>query len=200
MLATAGPIVGTDDEWAYEPKLDGWRAMITVADGRVAVRTRTGRKVTDSVPALASLAEALADREAVLDGELVANAGNPSSFYEIGGRMAVRSPAARAAAVPISFVCFDLLWLDGVDLTGTAYAERRAALEGLRLRGPAWCTAPVFFGLGAEVFASCVELGLEGLVAKRLTGRYRPGTRSPDWVKAKCPDWRRGHAPRRRAT
>lgn len=197
MLATAGPIVGDDDDWAYEPKLDGWRAVVTVFGGQVVVRTRTGRAVTDALPALRGLTDALDGREAVLDGELVADAGDPDSFYKVGGRMAVRSPAARAASIPMSLVLFDVMWLDGNDLTRSSYADRRAALEDLRLHGQAWCTAPVFRGYGPEVFASCVELGLEGLVAKRLTGRYRPGARSEDWIKAKSHDWRLRHGPLR---
>jgi len=73
------------------------------------------------------------------------------------------------------------LWFDG-DLTGAAFKERRAALESPAVRGPAWCTSPSWPGLGAELFAACTDLGLEGLVAKRLDGRYYLGEPRPVWV------------------
>ncbi len=94
-------------------------------------------------------------------------------------------------------MAFDLLYLDGELLTTVTFAERRVALEQLGVAGPAWCTMPSYPGSGAPLFACCVQWGLEGLVAKRLNSRYRPGVRSRDWVKAKTPQWRQVHGPRR---
>lgn len=199
MLATAGAIVGEAGAWAFEPKLDGWRVTVTVVDGALAVRTRNGHDVTASLPELRPLGEVLGGRDVVLDGELVAHDGNPQSFYRLSGRMAARRPGAVAAAmarIPASFVAFDVLHL-GHDLTALAYRERRMALEGLALMGPSWCTITTFPGAGAELFAACTELGLEGLMAKRLDSRYEPGVRSKAWVKAKCGDWSQHHAPHR---
>jgi len=194
MLVSSGPIPGSADDWAFEPKLDGWRAMVYVADGWHMVRTRTGRNVTDQLPEVAGLPDVLDRRAVVLDGELVAHQGTPLSFYRLGPRMAARSASARSTLTPLTFVAFDLLWLDG-DLTRAPYSERRAGLESLSLNGPAWCTASSFPGAGAILFAECVNLGLEGLVAKRLKSRYRPGQRSRDWVKAKTESWRAEHGP-----
>ena len=197
MLASSGSIPGTAEQWAFEPKMDGWRAMVYVSDGALTVRTRTGRDVTGQLPEIAALVEALDHRAVVLDGELVAHQGTPRSFYRLGPRMASRgASASRSVRTPLTFVAFDLLWLDG-DWTRVPYHERRAALQSLDLSGSAWCTASSFPGAGAELFAECVRLGLEGLVAKRLTSRYRPGERSRDWVKAKTPSWRAEHAPLR---
>ena len=196
MLASAGAIRGEAEDYAFEPKFDGWRAMVRVASGRVAVSTRTGRGVTSSVPELEPLGEALFGRSLVLDGELVAHHGTPSSFYRVGGRMAANRPGAVAAAqvrTPLTFVAFDVLWCDG-DVTGEPYRERRRILESLGLQGPAWCTTASFEGAGAELFAACTALGLEGLVAKRLDSRYEPGVRSKSWIKAKCAGWLEDHA------
>jgi bifunctional non-homologous end joining protein LigD len=201
MLASAGAIRGEADAYAFEPKLDGWRAIVTVGSDRVVVRTRHGRDVTASVPELAGLVAAVGNRRVVLDGELVAHRGTPSSFYRLSGRMAARRPVAVDAArarTPVTFVAFDVLWLDG-DVTALAYRDRRHRLETLELQGPAWCTVSSFPGAGPELFAACHALGLEGLVAKRLDSPYEPGVRSKAWVKAKCAAWLADHAGHRHA-
>jgi bifunctional non-homologous end joining protein LigD len=116
--------------------------------------------------------------------------------------MAARRPDVVARArqrAPVTFVAFDILWLDDTDLTQHPYRQRRATLENLELVGPAWCTTSSHVGAGAELFAACTALGLEGLVAKRLTSTYQPGVRSADWVKAKCQDWLHSHAQHRHA-
>lgn len=92
MLAVSGPIYGHEDDYAFEPKWDGWRALVSVHDGHVAVRTRTGRVVTAAVPELGDLADDVGDHSVVLDGELVAHQGTPASFYRLGPRMATRRP------------------------------------------------------------------------------------------------------------
>lgn len=85
------------------------------------------------------------------------------------------------------------------DLTRRPYTERRELLESFELAGPAWCTISAFPGAGAELFAACTALGLEGLVAKRLTSTYEPGARSKHWIKAKCADWFEHHGQHRHA-
>ena len=189
MLATRAPLVGTMAEYAFEPKLDGWRCMVTVDEGRITVRTRTGRDVTAALPELAPLATL---GSAILDGELVAGDGRPTDFYRIGPRMQGRRPT-----LPLTFVAFDVLWHDDRAVVHRPYWERRALLGSLQVAGDAWQTVPSFVGDGPELFAACSDLGLEGLVAKRLTSRYHPGRRSAEWIKAKCSDWRVVHAPLR---
>lgn len=147
------------------------------------------------------MSDALFGRSVVLDGELVAQEGTPSSFYRLSRRMAARRPASvdtARARTPATFVAFDVLWLDG-DITALPYQRRRRLLEELGLSGPAWCTVSSFPGAGAELFAACTQLGLEGLVAKRLDGRYEPGVRSKAWIKAKCAAWLDDHAAHRHA-
>ena len=192
MLATSASGRALTGDWAYEPKLDGWRAMVVVDAGAVRVRTRTGRDVTESVPELVALPAALQERSVVLDGELVAGAGRPDDFYGLAGRM-----ASRRRAVPLTFVAFDVLFMDAEMVCDRPYHERRAALEQLGLRSSNWAAVPSFDGDAADVFVACAELGLEGLVAKRMESRYRPGQRSRDWVKLKTTTWREQHAPRR---
>lgn len=196
MLASSGPLPRGVGEYAYEPKYDGWRAVVYLGPEGLVVRTRSGRDVTEALPELAGLVEAAAPHHLVLDGELIAGAGRPVDFAALAGRMSC-GPGGRAGRAPVSFVAFDVVWADGTDLCPRPYAERRARLEALELVGEAWCTTPSYVGHGPEVFAACMDQGLEGMVAKRLVSRYRPGKRSPDWVKAKTREWLVDHAPHR---
>lgn len=190
MLATPGslPPPSAADRWAYELKWDGVRALARAAAGELTLHSRHGRDVTRSYPELHALAPALAPREAVLDGEIVAldETGRPS-FERLQERMNVDATAARerAARTPVTYMIFDLLELDGEPLIGLPYAERRALLDDLDPRGPAWQTPRAHHGDGAGLLAASAREGLEGLVAKRLDSRYEPGRRSRAWVKIK---------------
>ena len=87
-----------------------------------------------------------------------------------------------AREVPVTFLAFDLLHLDGLDQTGLPYRDRRARLEELGLDGERWSVAPAVPGTGRDAAEAARGLGLGGVVAKRLASRYQPGTKSPDWV------------------
>ena len=189
MLASPGdlPPVDRQDAWAFEMKWDGVRAVVYVEDGEVRVLTRNDREVGATYPELRGLAAALPGRRVVLDGEIVAldEAGRPS-FGQLQARMHVQRPsAALLARVPVSFLAFDVLHLDGAALTSTAYDERRAVLESLALDGPHWATPPAFEGDGATALDVSEAQGLEGVIAKRRASTYHPGRRTQDWVKVK---------------
>jgi bifunctional non-homologous end joining protein LigD len=190
MLASAGPL--GRGSWAFEPKLDGWRALVYVGDG-VQVLSRRGSDLTRSLPELAGMS---AVGPCVLDGELVGGDGRPESFYGLLGRIAA-SPTNIGGRPPVTFMAFDVLWLDGDDVTRSAWSERRALLEGLDVSGPRWATVPAYRLTAEDVGRACIELGLEGMVAKRCHSRYRPGVRSSDWLKLKTSAWRRDHLPNR---
>jgi bifunctional non-homologous end joining protein LigD len=191
MLASPGQLPGDDEAgWAYELKWDGIRALAYVQDGQVRLVSRLGRDMTRAYPELHQLATPGSWSQAVLDGEVVAfdPAGRPS-FELLQQRMHVTAPirAARlATAVPVTYLAFDLLSLDGRVLLTAGYASRRSALEELGLPAPYWQVPPAFTGYrGADVLAASGEHGLEGIVAKRLDSRYEPGTRSAAWRKVK---------------
>src|SRR5438477_10841890 len=174
MLATTGPLpVGPG--WAYEFKWDGVRALGTVHDGRLRLRARSGADITIAYPELAPLGRMLDD--AVLDGEIVSlDASGRPSFTTLAERMHVREPARAArlaAARPVTYMIFDLLRLDGEDLTDRSYAERRGVLDGLELTGERWLVPPYFLN-GPDPLAAVKEYGLEGVGARRLQCGYRP--------------------------
>ncbi|MFD4127434.1 non-homologous end-joining DNA ligase [Streptomyces globisporus] len=193
MLATPGtlPSAGVEDRWAFEVKQDGQRAMVYLpGDGTVVLRARSGTDITNAYPELLPLADALGKVSAVLDGEIVAlDDQGRSDFERLQQRMGLVSAPAKAVwmadRVPAHLMLFDVVHLDGRLLTGLPYAERRELLEELGLTGPAWSTPAAVTGHGAEAWELAKDSGLEGLIAKRLTSRYEPGTRSKTWVKIK---------------
>lgn len=183
--------------WRLEPKLDGWRALAYLhADGSCTIRSRRGRDLTDRLPELHRRPASLLGRTAVLDGELVVGSGSASDFYRVGPRLA-RSSKTAEHGCPVHLVAFDLLWLDDQPLHARPYLERRAQLEALDLQDGCWRTAETFDADPAALLAACARLDIEGLVAKRLHGLYRPGKRSSDWIKIKTPAWQQHHGPRR---
>jgi bifunctional non-homologous end joining protein LigD len=172
------------DGWAFEPKWDGYRALGHVVAGGLGLRSRNGVDMGGWFPELAGLADALAGHACVLDGEVVAfdGAGRPS-FEAIQQRMSNRAGRRRGAAV--SYLVFDLLWLDGRLLTALPYTERRRLLEDLGIAGPSWQTVESFAGAGTALLAATGEQGLEGVVAKRPRSAYLPGKRTRSWLKVK---------------
>lgn len=191
MLATLRPrpSAAEDDRFGYEMKWDGVRVLLYVSGGRVRALGRHDRDVSVAYPELRALGAALGSVEAVLDGEVVAfGADRRVSFGALQPRMHVTSASAArrlSQQVPVTYLAFDLLHLDGHSTLGLPYTERRRLLESLELRGPHWQTPPYFTGGGELAIATSKAQGLEGVVAKRLDAPYQPGRRSHDWIKVK---------------
>jgi bifunctional non-homologous end joining protein LigD len=190
MLATAGELPPPEEDalWGYEFKWDGVRAVAAVRGGALGLTSRKGTDITVRYPEVGRLPDGLVGHDAVLDGEIVAmdENGRPD-FGALQNRMHRTGPevSRMAAAMPVTYLVFDLLSWDGEDLLARPYAERRERLDALGLAGHRWVATPWFRGGGAGVRAASEENGLEGVVAKRLTSPYRPGLRSPDWRKVK---------------
>ena len=189
MLARTGPLPPDDGRWGYEVKWDGIRAIGYAEGGRLKLVSRNGNDITPRYPELRELGRALGAREAVLDGEVVAFGpdGKPS-FQVLQSRMHVVSDAAQrrlAAAHPVAYVIFDLLFLDGHSLMELRYDERREQLLALGLSGPNWQTPAHRVGDGAALLEATRAQGLEGVIAKRLDCPYTPGRRAQGWVKVK---------------
>jgi len=185
MLATPGTVLPGGPGWAYEFKWDGVRALVNVTAGQVRIHSRLGNEVTVAYPELAGLGVDIDD--ALVDGEIVSFVDNRPSFGQLQLRMHVRSAKQAAELVeqaPVSFIAFDLLRLFGVDLTDRPLAERRATLERLAADHPQWTVSPSFDD-GPATESAARAHGLEGVVAKRLSSRYRFAHRTNDWVKVK---------------
>ncbi len=183
MLATKGDHIPSGRDWVHEVKWDGMRVLVDVVEARLRVWSRNENDVTVSFPELHALAGVGPDL--LLDGEVVALGDGVPHFGALGERMHVRD-AGRAQRLaernPVTLIAFDLLRLDGADLCARPLAERRSLLEGLGLDEAAWQVPPTYDD-GATLLSAAEQQGLEGIVSKRLSSRYRPGWRSRDWLK-----------------
>ncbi len=141
MKATTGKLPRADDKYGYEIKWDGVRAVVHLDRGHVAVFGRSGADFTSRYPELRQLARAVGAQRMILDGEVVAfdKEGRPS-FQGLQSRMHLASDSAvrrKMREVPVTYVIFDLLWLDGHSTLSLTYEDRRRLLESLELEGPA---------------------------------------------------------------
>jgi bifunctional non-homologous end joining protein LigD len=190
MLAEGGYEPFDHDDWAFEPKLDGIRTLAYVGTEGTRLVSRTGRDQTERYPELENLARFVNALQAVVDGEIVASDedGKPS-FERLQQRMNLHGAKDIEKArrkIPVVLFAFDLLWLDGQDLTRRPLEERRELLEDIVTEtGPMRLTV-VAQGTGTRLFDAAKELGFEGVVAKRHGSLYVPGRRTKDWRKIKA--------------
>ena len=189
MLARPGRLPRDDGGWGYEIKWDGVRAIAFSEPGRLRFQARSGSDITARYPELSRLNRALSSHSAILDGEIVAfGADGRPSFEALQRRMHVTAESSvrrLAKALPVTYMIFDLLWLDGHSLTALTYAQRRERLAELELEGDRWHAPAHVVGNGAQVLKVSADQGLEGVIAKRLDCPYEPGRRSNGWVKIK---------------
>jgi bifunctional non-homologous end joining protein LigD len=191
MLASAGKEAPRPRrDWTVEMKWDGFRAIAAVTDGHLSLRSRTGNDLLQRFPELSRVVPALGGRDAVLDGEIVAldRDGRP----DFGLLQARSAPARRGERrgdpedAPVEYYVFDLLHLDGESLLDQPLVERRRRLESLLPAAGDTVQVPaVWTGGIAAALESSKARGLEGILLKRSDSAYRPGARSPDWVKLK---------------
>ncbi len=182
MLAVPWARPFVDDQWTFEVKWDGVRAVLSWDGNGVGLRGRRGDDITARYPEVAGFT---APRPVVLDGEIVVlDEAQRPSFERLQSRINLTGSsrvAAAAAHDPVSFVAFDLLY-DGEDITAAPIEERRDRLGGVGLASPV-VAGMVVTADGPSLWDVVVARGLEGIVAKRVGSAYRPGVRSPDWRK-----------------
>jgi DNA ligase D-like protein (predicted ligase) len=166
------------DDWMYEVKFDGYRALLLKEGRDVRIRSRNNKDLTHAYPSVASAAKKLDADRAIVDGEIVAlDAGGRPSFQALQHRAAHRGHT-------IVFYAFDLLHLDGADLTALPLVQRRARLPRVLDRSGVLLSIELP-GTARDVVEAVTRLGLEGVIAKRKTSPYTPGDRNNAWVKLK---------------
>jgi bifunctional non-homologous end joining protein LigD len=177
-------------QWGYEIKWDGVRAMARVERGELTLCSRRGERMTYRYPELQAIGDDLDGSDVMLDGEVVAfdDSGVPR-FQRLQKRMGLTTESTirrRVREVPVTFVAFDLVWLDDRKLVDEPYERRRELLAGLDFDGPCWQSPGYHRGSGARLLEVARERGLEGIVAKRLDSPYCPGRRTSYWLKSRA--------------
>jgi bifunctional non-homologous end joining protein LigD len=165
-------------EWLYEVKFDGYRALLIKNGDRAEIRSRNDKDLTAAYPGIAAAACRLDAQQATVDGEVVAvDAGGRPSFQALQHR-------SGHAGYTIAFYAFDLLHLNGRDLTSEPLDSRRLLLPAVLDRSGILMSVDLP-GDVQDVIAAVQSLGLEGVIAKRRSSRYTPGDRSASWLKLK---------------
>ncbi|HEY5994042.1 MAG TPA: DNA ligase D [Gallionellaceae bacterium] len=184
-LATAVERAPTGRTWLHEIKFDGYRIVAHLGRGKARLMTRNGHDWTSRLRALARQLAALPVEDAILDGELVALAASgASSFREL------QEALSRKETAQLVYQLFDLVHLDGYDLSAVPLIERKQALAQL-LEAAGYAPSGTVrysdhvLGQGPEFFEQACALGLEGIISKRADAAYRSG-RSTLWRKLKC--------------
>src|SRR4051812_35695589 len=178
MMAKLTDKLPEGEQWSYEVKWDGYRALLLKERMHVQLRSRNDNNLTTTYPTIYAAALKLKADTALLDGEIVALDGNGRpSFQALQHRSAHRDHA-------IVFYAFDLLHVDGRDLTRLPLEERRRRLPDV-VKGSGILLSEPLDGTAREVIDAVSRLGLEGVIAKRKNSRYAAGLRSDAWVKLK---------------
>jgi DNA ligase D-like protein (predicted ligase)/DNA ligase D-like protein (predicted polymerase)/DNA ligase D-like protein (predicted 3'-phosphoesterase) len=188
MMAVLTAEAFENDEWLFEVKWDGHRCLANLGTA-TRLTSRTQRDMTAQFPELIDMHRQLAARNAVVDGEIVALDRNGRPSFERMQDRFHRTPeelARNKGRVPVQFLAFDLLWLDGQPLLDLPLVERRARLNEVLVETRDIRLSQVVEGDGRRFFEQVRELELEGIVAKRAASPYRPGIRSHDWRKIKA--------------
>jgi bifunctional non-homologous end joining protein LigD len=170
------------DRWIHEIKFDGYRLQARLADGEARLLTRGGYDWTDRFgEAVAAALRDLPAHEAVIDGEMVVEAVGGASDFS-----ALQADLSEGRSDRFVFYAFDLLHLDGHDLTGAPLDQRKAALERLLADAPPVLRYSAHFDEDGEmILRHACRLSLEGVISKLRDGKYRSG-RGRDWIKSKC--------------
>lgn len=168
------------DDWIHETKFDGYRCLAALGKGGARFYTRNGNDWTDKFAALGNVFDTLLCKSALIDGEVMAARSSGSAFSSLQG--------ALKDGGPLVFYAFDLLSLDGTDLTKQDQIGRRARLADLLAgvpEGGVLRISEYVQGQGPEVFAAACKAGAEGIISKRIDAPYR-GARTGAWRKVKC--------------
>jgi len=190
MLATLTAKPFSSADWYFEPKLDGVRAVALIREGKARLMSRRGIDTTKVYPGIAAELAQQPSPALVLDGEIVAldERGVPS-FQRLQQRLGLqREVDIRRAEleVPALYYVFDILYAEGYDLRKAPLRERKALLDMILMPGPLVQAVHHFEQDGEAAYLAAVEIGLEGLIAKRKDSVYESGKRSRSWLKIKA--------------
>ncbi len=186
MLATLTDRRDFGEDWLLERKFDGERCVARKDGGHVRLESRTAKNLTGTYPDVRAGVAAQRAGGLLLDGEVVAFDGKQTSFSRLQQRLGVAEPSLQLVAeYPVVYCVFDILALDGENLTGQPLLERRARLASVIRPSVTLQLSEAWRGDSQRRFADACRSGWEGLIAKRADAPYTSG-RSKDWLKLKC--------------
>jgi bifunctional non-homologous end joining protein LigD len=189
MLATLAEKPFNNDDWLFELKLDGVRALVVKNGSKLDLWTRNQKSMTRRFPTLAKALLDLTPDTAIIDGEIVTmDREGQSHFEQIQPRLHLtraRDIAEADERIPVYFYAFDLLYLNGYNLTGFPLVDRKAVLRAVIPDNSGWARyLDHVESRGVDFFKAVAHRKLEGIVAKVKTSLYREG-RSKQWLKIK---------------
>jgi len=188
MLAESVAKAFDGEEWLFEIKWDGYRALAFIEDGKARLVSRNQNDLTPRYPELKDMARLIQAKTAILDGEVVAlDADGKASFSLMQQRTGFRPGGRRAvgnADVPVLYYAFDLLYLDGYDWRRVPLEERKRKLASLVVAGDVVRYSDHYENHGKALFEMARQKGLEGIVAKKRASFYEE-RRSREWLKIK---------------
>ena len=179
MAAQAVKALPEGAEWLYEPKLDGYRALLLKDEAQIRILSRNEKELAPMYPGVAAAGLHLNAAQAVIDGEIVALAEDGRPSFQ-----ALQHRASHPKHL-IVFYAFDVLYLNGRNLMGEPLVKRRTQLPEIIGQSPTIRLSRDLPGSAAAIVQALRAAGIEGVVAKRRSSTYQPGERSSDWVKLK---------------
>ncbi|MEA2447371.1 MAG: bifunctional non-ous end joining protein LigD, partial [Actinomycetota bacterium] len=189
MMATLVRDPFDKDGWIFEPKWDGVRTLATCGIEETLLLSRNAKDMTATYPEMARLHERIVAIDAVVDGEIVAMEGGRPSFEKLQSRINLQNPRDIERAmtkIPITFIAFDVLYVDGRSLINEPIETRKEILEEIVVVSDRVQVSPYIERDGVSLFEAAEARNLEGIVAKKLGCPYRPGRRGREWLKVKA--------------
>jgi bifunctional non-homologous end joining protein LigD len=179
MLASSAKKIFNDPSWVYELKWDGYRALANCESGKVRLYSRNGISFNSKFP---SIADALAGipHEVILDGEIVITDKKGVSVFQ---KLQVYDP--KTSSDTLQYYVFDMLFLNGHNMMDLPLLERKSLIPEVinNISGLVYCDH--IESMGTSFYKRALELGMEGVIAKKADSPYYPGTRSENWLKVK---------------
>lgn len=188
MMATLVPDAFDDENWIFEPKWDGVRALAICQRDETALLSRNQNDITSTYPEFERLHDRLVCNDAIVDGEIVAMHSGRPSFERLQSRINLqneRDIARMAREIPATFIAFDLLYMDGRSLLAEPVEVRKELLDELVVPTDQVQVSPYTECDGTSLFETARKMNLEGIVGKKLGCPYKPGKRVREWIKVK---------------
>jgi bifunctional non-homologous end joining protein LigD len=189
MLASLAEGPFSHPDWIFEPKLDGYRIIALIRDGKVTLQSRRGNKVTEQYDVLVPDLSRQPASELILDGEIIAMDEKGKQCFQCLQnylKSLGRKESGQSSQYPLIYYVFDILYLDGYDLRGAALRSRKELLSGILRPTSQVRLVDYFEKEGETIYKAAVKSGLEGVVAKKIDSKYESGKRSLNWLKVKA--------------